>query len=209
LKSLLLKNNSKYIPNTDTTINIDSSQQQIQIRLTAHLGLIVPKLSSESQEPKCYAQVADTICTWEEGKALVFDDSYEHEVVLKSSSSSQEDEQPEQMRSVLLIQFWHPCLISKQKALEEALYTKTYDQIRHYCPPIPTTINTCTLLSSSSSKDNNNNDSYYWRCCTESTICSRCWRTGYDSIRVINNYQTHGIDDGDIHFICVCGEWIQ
>jgi Aspartyl/Asparaginyl beta-hydroxylase len=146
LKSLLLKNNSKYIPNTDTTINIDSSQQQIQIRLTAHLGLIVPKLSSESQEPKCYAQVADTICTWEEGKALVFDDSYEHEVVLKSSSSSssQEDEQPEQMRSVLLIQFWYPCLIIKQKTLEEALYTKTLIHVlcfhRHLAKTIIITI---------------------------------------------------------------------
>ena len=40
-----------------------------------HLGLIVP----EDRE-SCWIRVDDQICTWEEGKAIVFDDTYEHEV---------------------------------------------------------------------------------------------------------------------------------
>ncbi|MEM8768101.1 MAG: aspartyl/asparaginyl beta-hydroxylase domain-containing protein [Pseudomonadota bacterium] len=40
-----------------------------------HLGLIVPE-DAES----CWIRVDDQICTWEEGKCLVFDDTYEHEV---------------------------------------------------------------------------------------------------------------------------------
>ncbi len=43
--------------------------------LRYHLGLIVP-------EPKeqCRIRVADQICHWEEGKGLLFDDSFDHEV---------------------------------------------------------------------------------------------------------------------------------
>jgi Aspartyl/Asparaginyl beta-hydroxylase len=48
-----------------------------------------------SNPPSCYIRVADTICTWEEGKVLVFDDSYEHEAVLAPSSLT--PEQPEQL----------------------------------------------------------------------------------------------------------------
>jgi len=40
-----------------------------------HLGLIVP----EDRE-SCWIRVDDQICTWEEGKVIVFDDTYEHEV---------------------------------------------------------------------------------------------------------------------------------
>jgi beta-hydroxylase len=40
-----------------------------------HLGLIVP-----SDARSCWIRVDDRICTWEEGRALVFDDTYEHEV---------------------------------------------------------------------------------------------------------------------------------
>lgn len=43
--------------------------------LRFHLGLQVP-------EPKeqCRIRVADEICTWDEGKAIMFDDTYSHEV---------------------------------------------------------------------------------------------------------------------------------
>jgi aspartyl/asparaginyl beta-hydroxylase (cupin superfamily) len=43
--------------------------------LRYHLGLIIP----EPRE-KCRIRVGSQYCTWEEGKGLVFDDSYEHEV---------------------------------------------------------------------------------------------------------------------------------
>ena len=40
-----------------------------------HLGLIVPKPESE-----CRIRVGETIAHWEEGKTLLFDDTFEHEV---------------------------------------------------------------------------------------------------------------------------------
>lgn len=41
-----------------------------------HLGLIVPQ-----DRERCWLRVDDQICHWQEGKCLVFDDTYEHEVL--------------------------------------------------------------------------------------------------------------------------------
>ena len=43
--------------------------------LRVHLGLIVPE-----QRERCIMRVDDQVLTWAEGKCLVFDDTYEHEV---------------------------------------------------------------------------------------------------------------------------------
>lgn len=43
--------------------------------IRCHLGLIVPHPAEQ-----CWLRVHDQICTWQEGKVLVFDDTYEHEV---------------------------------------------------------------------------------------------------------------------------------
>src|SRR5919199_2899004 len=43
--------------------------------LRLHLGLIVPQAGPD----RLAIRVEDRICTWEEGKALVFDDAYDHE----------------------------------------------------------------------------------------------------------------------------------
>jgi len=43
--------------------------------LRLHLGLIVPE-----PRDRVRIRVDDQICTWEEGKCLLFDDSYDHEV---------------------------------------------------------------------------------------------------------------------------------
>jgi beta-hydroxylase len=43
--------------------------------LRFHLGLIVPK----SGPDEIAIRVADRVCHWKEGKALIFDDAYEHE----------------------------------------------------------------------------------------------------------------------------------
>lgn len=61
--------------------------------LTAHLGLIVPRRRQD-----CRMQVEDQMLRWDEGRALVFDDTYYHEVW------NDTDEQ----RVVLLIQFRRP-----------------------------------------------------------------------------------------------------
>ena len=59
-------------------------------RLTAHLGVKVPS--------GCRIRCGKEERTWEEGKCIVFDDSFEHEVW-------HEGDEP---RLVLLLNFWHP-----------------------------------------------------------------------------------------------------
>jgi beta-hydroxylase len=64
--------------------------------LRAHLGLVVPK--------GCFIRVGPDERTWEEGKLLVFDDSFEHEVFNHSDS----------VRIVLFMNFWHPCFSARE-----------------------------------------------------------------------------------------------
>ena len=59
-------------------------------RLTAHLGVRVPS--------GCRIRCGDVERTWEEGKCIVFDDSFEHEVWHNG----------DEPRLVLLMNFWHP-----------------------------------------------------------------------------------------------------
>ena len=61
--------------------------------LTAHLGLVVPE-----EKAACRMQVGDNMLHWEAGKALVFDDTFHHEVWNDSG----------QVRAILLIQFRRP-----------------------------------------------------------------------------------------------------
>jgi beta-hydroxylase len=64
--------------------------------LRAHLGMVVPQ--------GCYIRVGPDERTWQEGKVLVFDDSFEHEVWNHSDS----------VRIVLFVNFWHPCFSPKE-----------------------------------------------------------------------------------------------
>jgi aspartyl/asparaginyl beta-hydroxylase (cupin superfamily) len=64
--------------------------------LRAHLGLVVPN--------GCYVRVGPDERTWQEGKVLVFDDSFEHEVYNHSDA----------VRIVLFMNFWHPCLSDRE-----------------------------------------------------------------------------------------------
>ncbi len=61
-------------------------------RLRVHLGLVVP--------PGCEIRVASTTRTWEEGKCIVFDDSFEHAARNPSTRT----------RYVLVVDLWHPDL---------------------------------------------------------------------------------------------------
>ncbi|WP_404481985.1 aspartyl/asparaginyl beta-hydroxylase domain-containing protein [Novosphingobium sp. BL-52-GroH] len=61
--------------------------------LTCHLGIQVPRESA-----KCRMRVVDDWLEWQEGRCLVFDDVYNHEVVNESDET----------RIVLLVQFKRP-----------------------------------------------------------------------------------------------------
>lgn len=101
------------------------------LRWTAHLGLIVPSSGTTKQSgPRVQIRVADTWHGWEEGKMLVFDDSYEHEVV---------NESPDEIRVVLLMRFWNPNLpvAARSDALQQALDWKAKEQEGRFHPPGP------------------------------------------------------------------------
>lgn len=61
-------------------------------RLRCHLGLVVPD--------GCRIRVGDEVRGWEEGRCIVFDDSFEHEVWNDGLES----------RVVLILDVWHPDL---------------------------------------------------------------------------------------------------
>ncbi|XP_055374605.1 aspartyl/asparaginyl beta-hydroxylase isoform X2 [Condylostylus longicornis] len=66
-------------------------------RLRAHLGLKVPSGTK--------IRVAKDLKTWEEGKFLIFDDSFEHEVWHNGTSP----------RLVLIVDIWHPDLSESER----------------------------------------------------------------------------------------------
>lgn len=75
----------------------------MNLRLRIHLPLIVPpdvKPDAFSTRPqaKCGLRVGDQIRSWREGKAVVLDDSYEHEVWNETKD----------VRVLLLVDIWHP-----------------------------------------------------------------------------------------------------
>jgi aspartate beta-hydroxylase len=74
-------------------------------RLTVHLPLIIP--------PGCTFRVGGERRTWELGKALVFDDSIEHEVWNDSDVP----------RAVLIFDIWSPYLSPAERALVSAVTT--------------------------------------------------------------------------------------
>ncbi|CAE7894385.1 ASPH, partial [Symbiodinium sp. KB8] len=67
------------------------------LHLTCHLGLKVP--------PGCAIRVGHEWRTWEEGRCLVFDDSFEHEVRHDGADN----------RLVLLVRFWHPDICPRHR----------------------------------------------------------------------------------------------
>ena len=67
------------------------------VALRCHLGLKIP--------PGCRIRVTDETRRWEEGKCLIFDDSFEHEVWNPAGES----------RYVLIIDFFNPHLTATEK----------------------------------------------------------------------------------------------
>ncbi|XP_031222505.1 aspartyl/asparaginyl beta-hydroxylase isoform X5 [Mastomys coucha] len=67
-------------------------------RLRMHLGLVIPKEG-------CKIRCANETRMWEEGKVLIFDDSFEHEVWQDASS----------FRLIFIVDVWHPELTPQQR----------------------------------------------------------------------------------------------
>lgn len=100
--------------------SIQSHCGPTNLRLTAHLGLVVPNNS-------CRIRVANDWHSWEYGKIILFDDSFEHEV---RNDTNEE-------RVVLLMRLWHPLLPAsgQHSALLEAGHSKEEAIQKRYHPP--------------------------------------------------------------------------
>uniref|UniRef100_A0A8C7NC12 Aspartate beta-hydroxylase n=1 Tax=Oncorhynchus kisutch TaxID=8019 RepID=A0A8C7NC12_ONCKI len=79
-------------------------------RLRMHLGLVIPKTG-------CKIRLVTFPQAWEEGKVLIFDDSFEHEVWQDADS----------YRLIFIVDVWHPELTQRVTEgpvrLEKALVT--------------------------------------------------------------------------------------
>ncbi|XP_053098564.1 aspartyl/asparaginyl beta-hydroxylase-like, partial [Hemicordylus capensis] len=67
-------------------------------RLRMHLGLVIPKKG-------CRIRCAQDTRSWEEGKVLIFDDSFEHEVW----------QDADDYRLIFIVDVWHPELTPQQR----------------------------------------------------------------------------------------------
>jgi|SoiMethySBSTD1v2_1073268.scaffolds.fasta_scaffold278791_2 aspartate beta-hydroxylase len=79
----------------------------LNTRLIVHLGLDVPSGTS--------FRVGNETRTWQEGKALIFDDSFQHEVWHEGSTP----------RTILLVVFYHPDLTDEEvQVIEQMEYIR-------------------------------------------------------------------------------------
>ncbi|XP_054620889.1 aspartyl/asparaginyl beta-hydroxylase isoform X1 [Dunckerocampus dactyliophorus] len=73
-------------------------------RLRMHLGLVIPKHG-------CRIRCTDQTREWEEGKVLIFDDSFEHEVWQEADT----------YRLIFIVDVWHPQLTAHQRQTLSAI----------------------------------------------------------------------------------------
>jgi hypothetical protein len=85
-------------------VHIAAHNGLLNTRLICHVPLIVPG--------RCRLRVGNQVREWEEGKALIFDDSVEHEAWNESDST----------RVVLLFEIWRPEIGDEERRQLTALY---------------------------------------------------------------------------------------
>jgi len=93
-----------YLSKMAAHTHVATHQARNNIRLRCHLALSIP-------EGDCAIRVGDEVHRWEEGKCIVFDDTYDHEVWNRT----------DQERLVLLVDLWHPDLTSIERDAMDAI----------------------------------------------------------------------------------------
>lgn len=92
----------------------------INFRIRVHLPLQVPtEPTNHSSRPTCGIRVGPTTRTWTKGKALLLDDSYEHEVW---------NEDTTQKRVILLVDLWHPDVTMQERKEIVAMFDHAQKQ---------------------------------------------------------------------------------
>ena len=84
------------------------------LRLRVHLPLLVP------EPERCGIRVAGETRQWEVGKALIFDDAFEHETWNDGDAD----------RVVLLFDLWHPDLSPEERVAIQAMFADVDDRRR-------------------------------------------------------------------------------
>ena len=82
------------------------------LRVRVHLPLVVPPADGTDGAARCAMRVADETRPWEPGRALIFDDAFEHEVFNDTAAE----------RAVLLFDVWHPELTADEIAAIQAMF---------------------------------------------------------------------------------------
>jgi hypothetical protein len=89
---------------------IDAHTAPMNLRVRIHLPLVVPAASTttddgETKEVECGMRVGPVTKRWTEGKAMVFDDSFDHEVWNDTN----------EQRVLLLVDIWHPDVTQQER----------------------------------------------------------------------------------------------
>jgi len=149
------------------------------IRLTAHLGLAVP---SYRNDKRCAIRVRDSWYTWEEGEFIIFDDSFEHEVINET----------DEFRAVLLIRFWHPSIpLDKHNVtIQDILVEREETEKARFVPPLPERF----LYVEERGMGN--------------SVCPSCSQTATSQIKM-KTPLVHDSNVNDYVFICKCGSEIH
>jgi aspartyl/asparaginyl beta-hydroxylase (cupin superfamily) len=84
-------------PSGDAALSLNVPDSHLQphcsvdsLRIRCHLGIEIPE--------NCRIRVGSETRDWEQGKAIMFDDSFEHEVWNRGTTD----------RIVMIVDFWHP-----------------------------------------------------------------------------------------------------
>lgn len=93
-----------YLSKMAARTHIATHQARSNIRLRCHLAITIP-------EGDCAIRVGNEVHRWEEGKCIVFDDTFEHEVWNRTN----------QERLVLLVDLWHPDLTEIERDALDAI----------------------------------------------------------------------------------------
>lgn len=83
------------------------------IRLRLHLGIDIPPGKD------CKINIEEKSFNWEEGKCILFDDTYIHNVVNSSGSS----------RTILLVDLWHPEITKNERKAIVEMFKKGEDMV--------------------------------------------------------------------------------
>ncbi|MBV9917820.1 MAG: aspartyl/asparaginyl beta-hydroxylase domain-containing protein [Solirubrobacterales bacterium] len=102
-----------YVSRMGPGTHIAAHRGPTNLRVRCHLGIDVPS-------GDCAIRVGGETRSWEEGRCLVFDDFFEHEAWNHT----------DRLRTILIVDLWHPDLSPTEVRLLEGLHSHTYAQAR-------------------------------------------------------------------------------